>query len=427
MSPTGPAERRTAQALDALDAALRGDAAPLEFRPADDDGAADWTPRPDVLDLSHPAARAAPGTADDGASAERPAVVVRTSGSTGTPKQTLLSAAALRASAEATAETLGGHGQWLLTLQPSYVAGLAVLSRSLVAGTTPVPLLTGTTDPERFAAAAEQLTAERRFVSLVPTQLSRLLDADHDRTTAALRRFDRILLGGGASSDELLERATAAGLRVVRTYGMSETCGGCVYDGRPLPGVAVSADADGRISLSGPMVALGYTDAALSAERFDVDPTTGHRRFRTDDLGALSTLAPEDAGSPADPAPSGATPSNVPRLTITGRLDDVITTGGVKVSAEQVRAVLLEHPEVTDAFVGGVADRDWGQTVRAAVVLDAASRTDDVLETLRAAVRERLGPAAAPKSLQVLAALPLLATGKPDRRRLLDLLAVDRP
>ncbi|WP_010523879.1 AMP-binding protein [Nesterenkonia sp. F] len=421
MDLTGSAERRVSRALEALDAALRGVAAPVEFRPADD-GVPTWTPRPDVADLPHL------DYGDDAdASAEPPAVVVRTSGSTGTPKQTLLSAAALRASAEATADALGGHGQWLLTLQPSYVAGLAVLSRSLVAGTTPVPLLTGTTDPDRFAEAAEQLTAERRFVSLVPTQLTRLLDADHDRATAALRRFDMILLGGGASSPELLDRAAAAGLRVVRTYGMSETCGGCVYDGHPLPGVGVSADEHGRISLSGPMVAVGYVDAGITADRFDVDPATGHRRFLTDDLGALSTVAHDAAGTHASPAPSGVTTSIVPRLTITGRVDDVITTGGVKVSAEQVRAVLLEHPGVAEAFVGGVADRDWGQTVRAAVVLGAVSRTDDVLDALHAGVRERLGPAAVPKSLQVLPALPLLPTGKPDRRRLLALLAEDRP
>ncbi|GAA3059786.1 MULTISPECIES: AMP-binding protein [Actinomycetes] len=379
-------------ALEALDAALRGATPPLEFLPADDD-APRWVHRPDAT--------------DHGRDGEAPAVVVRTSGSTGTAKQTLLSAAALRASADATAAALGGHGHWLLTLQPSYVAGLAVLSRSLVAGTVPVPLLTGTTDPAAFAGAAEQLTAEPRFVSLVPTQLGRLLESGDPRTLSALRDFDAVLLGGGASPAPLLRRADQAGLHVVRTYGMSETCGGCVYDGHPLPGVTVDTDDAGRVRLAGPMVALGYLDdPELTTEHFDVEPLMGHRRYLTDDLGELT---------PAETR--GATPE----LSISGRADDVINTGGVKVSAERVRAVLLDYPGVRDAFVGAAPDPDWGQRVCAAVVLSAVTRTDDTLGDLREAVRETLGPAAVPKDLHVLAALPLLTSGKPDRRELLQM------
>lgn len=395
-----PADSWLSPALEALDAALRGDAPPLEFLPADDDGAPRWVSRPDAAPTT------GPNTPDD----EAPAVVVRTSGSTGTAKQTLLSAQALRASAEATAEALGGHGQWLLTLQPSYVAGLAVLSRSLGAGTVPVPLLSGTTDPAAFAAAADRLTAQRRFVSLVPTQLSRLLESEDARTLAALRRFDTILLGGGASPAPLLRRAEEVGLHVVRTYGMSETGGGCVYDGHPLPGVTVDTDDAGRVRLAGPMVALGYLgDPELSAARFDTEPLTGHRRYLTDDLGELTRGAHTEGGAP--------------RLSISGRMDDVINTGGVKVSAEQVRAVILEQPGVRDAFVGPAPDPDWGQRVCAGVVLSAVSRTADSLESLRRAVREALGPAAAPKDLHVLPALPLLPSGKPDRRELLRLFA----
>ncbi|GAA1182249.1 AMP-binding protein [Nesterenkonia xinjiangensis] len=381
-------------ALEALDAALRGETPPVEFLPSDDDGVPRWVSRPDATLAEGP----------------RPAVVVRTSGSTGTAKQTLLSAEALRASAEATAETLSGHGQWLLPLQPSYVAGLAVLSRSLVAGTVPVPLLAGTTDPATVAQAAEQMTAQRRFVSLVPTQLSRLLETGDARTVEALRRFDTILLGGGASPAPLLRRAEDVGLTVVRTYGMSETCGGCVYDGRPLPGVGVDTDETGRVRLSGQMVALGYLDdEELTAAHFDVAPVTGHRRFRTDDLGALTTGEDHSAGQP--------------RLSISGRADDVINTGGVKVSAEQVRATLLEQHAVRDAFVGAAPDPDWGQRVCAAVVLTTGSRSEDTVDRLREAVREAQGPAAVPKQLHVLRALPLLASGKPDRRELLRMFA----
>ncbi|GGE74304.1 AMP-binding protein [Nesterenkonia cremea] len=380
-------------ALEDLQAALSGASPPLEFLPGEGD-APRWVQRPEL--------------ADSGAAA-----VVRTSGSTGTPKETLLSAENLRASAEAAAEHLGGHGQWLLTLQPSYVAGLAVLSRSLQAGTEPAVLLEQTTDSESFAEAAAQLTHQRRYVSLVPTQLQRLLGhvsteagTDEDRLLAVLRRFDAILLGGGATSPALFGRAQQLGLTVIRTYGMSETAGGCVYDGVPLPGVTVETEAAedsagtddagvGPVLLSGPMVALGYTDPALTAARFGTD-AQGQPQYRTDDLGRLS--------------PEG-------RLSITGRADDVINTGGVKVSAERIRQVLEADPQVSDAFVAGVAHPEWGQQVVAAVVLSAGLDT----EALRRRVREALGPAAAPKQFRELEALPRLANGKPDRQELLRL------
>ena len=387
-------------ALKDLRNALSGQSAPLEFLPAED-GAPRWVRRPDAVSTGA-------------------AVVVRTSGSTGTPKETLLSAENLRASAEATAEHLGGHGQWLLTLQPNYVAGLAVLSRSMQAGTEPVVLLARTTDPQAFAAAAEQLTHQRRYVSLVPTQLQRLMGhisvedqtPDGGRLLAVLRRFDAILLGGGATSPELFGRAQELGLTVVRTYGMSETAGGCVYDGIPLPGVTVETNDDGLpgaetndaaaagpVLLSGPMVALGYRDPELTAARFGTD-AKGRRQYRTDDLGRLS--------------PEG-------RLSIIGRADDVINTGGVKVSAERIRQVLEADPQISDAFVAGVEDPEWGQQVVAAVVLSPELNTQLDTAGLRRRAREQLGPAAAPKQFRELEALPRLANGKPDRQELLRL------
>lgn len=411
--PAPPNDSWVAAALSALDAALgptpnigaelHADtqpaglstdaeplAPPLEFQPAAATGLPRWISRHDVpSDLA--------------------AVIVRTSGSTGTPKQTLLPAAALHASVAATAEALGGHGQWLLTLQPSYVAGLAVLARSLAAGTAPEPLLQHTTDPTAFTRAASRLTAQRRYVSLVPTQLQRLMHhvPQDAALTAALARFDAILLGGGAAAPELLERAAAHGLSVVRTYGMSETCGGCVYDGRPLPGVRLethrAVDPDpGRVQISGPMVAAGYLeDAELTAAHFDISPESGQPRFLTDDLGEVRTDA------------SGQ------MLRIAGRADDVINTGGIKVSAERVRSVLLEHPQVREAFVGPIPDPDWGQTVSAAVVLTGSSGTEGIQEELQQLVRDSLGRAATPKRLLLLAELPLLVSGKPDRQTLL--------
>ncbi len=177
-------------------------------------------------------------------------IVVETSGSTGRPKGVVLSRAAMRASADATHARLGGPGQWLLALPPTYVAGLQVLFRSVRAGTEP-------------AVEAASMTGERRYVSLVPTQLTRLLDEDVD----PLRRFDTVLIGGAGLDPRLRQRAEAAGLRVVTTYGMSETCGGCVYDGRPLDGVEVATAEDGRIKIRGPVVFDGYQDdPGLTAE-----------------------------------------------------------------------------------------------------------------------------------------------------------------
>nr|WP_255316864.1 AMP-binding protein [Nesterenkonia sp. Act20] len=364
---------------------------PVEFLPGNPDADPRWTFRVDV-------------------SPSQGAAIVRTSGSTGTPKQTLLSADALRSSAHATAEALGGHGQWLLTLQPSYVAGLAVLSRSLLAGTTPVPLLQHTTDPDSFTRAAARLDGERRYVSLVPTQLQRLLDhlpADAELSDV-LRRFDAILLGGGPSSPALLEEAAHHGLTVVRTYGMSETSGGCVYDGRPLPGVLLSTEDSGRVRVSGPMVASGYlADEDLSAAHFSQDPDSGLRSFLTDDLGEVDT------------------DSRGQRLSISGRADDVIITGGVKVSAALIREALLSHPDISDAFVGPVTDADWGQAVSAVVVPNSQDLQPQLEAELQKLVSSALGAPAAPKRLILVSELPLLTNGKPDRQTLLQLLAED--
>ncbi|WP_170228429.1 AMP-binding protein [Nesterenkonia populi] len=388
-------------ALETLRDAMDGDAPPAEFLPPQPGQPPSWAPRPEVSGGRWPvrSARGPAPTAIEAAegpgSSERVSVVVRTSGSTGTPKETLLSAEALRASADMTAQALGGHGQWLLTLHPSYVAGLAVLTRSLRAGTVPVPLLERSAEPTAFAAAAEQLTAERRYVSLVPTQLQRLLDSEDQRLLGAMRRFDAILLGGGRTSPELFGRAKRLGLNVLRTYGMAETCGGCVYDGAPLPGVGVELDAEGRVLLSGAQVALGYRDSELTAERFDSTPA-GERRFRTDDLGEIRDGV----------------------LSITGRTDDVINTGGVKVSAVRIQQVLEEHPSVRDAFVASAEDPEWGQKVCAVVVLSQVSRSRSTLDELNAAVREQLGAPAVPKHYELLGALPQLRNGKPDRQAL---------
>jgi o-succinylbenzoate---CoA ligase len=306
-------------------------------------------------------------------------LVVVTSGSTGTGRAVLLPAAALRASAAATHERLGGPGNWLLLLPVSAIAGLQVLCRSLLAGTP----ATVPGDGDSLAGAVARMPAGRRYTALVPTQLRRFLDTDPD----ALRSLDAVLVGGAATDAALLARARAEGVGVVTSYGMTETAGGCVYDGHPLDGVTVRIGEG--VELAGPTLALGYRlDPAATADSF-VDGW-----FRTRDAGSL------DDG----------------RVTVHGRLDDVVISGGANVAPAAVEAALREHPDVADAVVFGHPDPEWGQRVVAAVV--PAPGAAPSLETLRPWVADRLGVPAAPRTLQVVDAFPLLHTGKPDRRAL---------
>lgn len=315
------------------------------------------------------------------------AVVIATSGSTGAAKHVVLSAAALRASARATTDRLGGPARWLLALPAHHVAGVQVLVRALLAGTSPVvqDLRTGFR-PDDFAAATGELGDDRRCTSLVPTQLGRLLDAG-GAPLDALRGYAAVLVGGAALTAELHARAVAEGVAVVTTYGMSETAGGCVYDGVPLDGVRVALEDDGRIRLGGPTLATGYLgDPRLTEASF----TDGW--FRTGDLGRLR------AG----------------RLEVLGRADDMIVTGGEKVAPAAVERVLTAQDGVRAACVVGVPDAEWGQAVAAAVVLDGpldAART----ERLRDAVRAELGRAAAPRIVRAVPRIPLRGIGKPDR------------
>jgi len=303
--------------------------------------------------------------------------VVETSGSTGAPKRVALSRDAVLASVAASARRLGGSGRWLLALPPSYVAGVQVICRSLLAGHEPVLL----EDHRSFAEAARVSTSSTTdaFVSLVPTQLHRLLDTDAD----ALRAFHTVLLGGGPIDPALRARAADAGVRVVATYGSAETAGGCVYDGFPLDGVAVAIGGDGRIRIGGPTLFEGYDGDPVSTAEVLVDGW-----FLTSDAGRL-----DDDG----------------RLHVLGRIDDVVVSGGVNVPAPAVAARLREHPDVVAAEVLGVPDEEWGNRL-VAFVVGAVS-----LDEARAWVGESHARSWAPRQLVVLDEIPLLPNGKPDR------------
>ncbi len=336
---------------------------------------------------SGPAIFAGVGAADLPATVpQRVALVVQSSGSTARPKRVALSADALLASAAASESLLGGPGQWLLALPQTYIAGIGVLVRSLAAETEPVVMDPVGFTASRFVAAAARLDHLMRYTSLVPAQLSRLLDAPE--ALPALRRFDRVLVGGQATPAPLLERALELGVAVTRTYGSSETAGGCVYDGVPIGSTSIRIT--DQIEVSGPALAEGYLDPDLTQKTF-VDGW-----YRTGDLGFISDGV----------------------LTVTGRLDDVIVSGGVKVSLGELERLVRSATPLVDAVVLPADDARWGQ-----VPVVVATESMD-LDALRSVAIAALGVAAAPSRLVTVDSIPVLASGKPDRLALRA--AVDR-
>jgi len=335
-----------------------------------------------------------PGTPLEDVEGDPVALVVPTSGSSGEPKGVLLGAAALKAAADAAHARLGGPGRWLLALPATHVAGLMILVRSVAAGTQPVAVdLTDGFDPESFAAASVHVlggTASRRYTALVPHQLGMILDAG-GATVDALTAYDAVLVGGSAAAPGLLDRAREAGVRVVTTYGMTETCGGCVYDGFPLDGIRLATTDDGRVRVAGPTLARGYRlRPDLTAEAF------ADGWFTTADVGRVH--------------PDG-------RLEVCGRVDDVAVSGGVNVPLAAVDAVVGEHPGVAAVVAVALPDDDWGQRV-VAVLVPRDPDHPPTLESVRAHVTRRAPAAHAPKELVVVDELPLLPGGKLDRRGL---------
>lgn len=426
-------------------------------------------------------------------------MVLRTSGSTtGTGKLVGVSMDALVASARATHKRLGGPGIWVLALPAYHAAGVQVLVRAAVAGTHVFNAYKeGGFDPQHLAqvidaacAAAADCDAGSSFdddavsscaggvggeaegalaaddsgracpvyTSLVPTQLRRALDDEQLR--GALTRLDAVLIGGAAADAQLLEQAKAAGIRVVTTYGMSETCGGCVYDGQPLPGVSMDVDqATGAIWLSGPMLATGYLGDEERTRRCFVSRPQAHCGGGTIGAGETASAAESaeagaagagtEAGATSPGAEAGAgTGSGVGageparrwfitsdrghivdgRLQVLGRLDDVIISGGIKVEPGPIEALLALNPLVSECAVVGLPDLQWGQVVTAVVVpasMPGLGRVDEgaILAQIRVYLEQKLSGAQCPKQVLLADALPYKGIGKVDRRALAQSLA----
>lgn len=395
---------------------------------------------------------------DAGTGREAPALGLFTSGSTGAPKGVALPLSALLASARATESLLHGPGRWVQALPENHIAGAQVVLRALLAGAPPARTAPGPFAAAAFAAAVERTVAEAGsspvYASLVPTQLHRVL-ADADAARAA-SRCAAILLGGSAISPRLLERADAAGIPIVRTYGMSETAGGCVYDGAPFDGVDVRIADDGRIVLAGPVLAHGYASVDVTGERVRLravphpsTPDDGAPGFSGE--GASLQLATSDLGRVDDGV-----------LSVLGRADDVIITGGENVSPFAVESHLLGIAEglgFAEVLISSAPDEQWGEAL-VAVLVDQPAAVDaqraasapagssaapdagahaesdagadggpcaarpapsEVLDAVREGLRSAgLGAAEIPKHALVVDVLPVRSIGKPDRRTMRD-------
>lgn len=320
------------------------------------------------------------------------ALVVETSGTTGAPKRVALSAQAVLAGARAATLELGGPGQWLQVLPAHYIAGIQVTARSLVSGTTPRALhpqpFSTVAMADSFSALRDQAAGLPLFTSMVPAQLRRILDDAPSLPGLhhMMQSFGAILVGGQAIPADVLQRSREAGYTVIRTYGSSETAGGCVWNQRPIGATRVAVF-DGRLAISGPTLATEYLDNPEGTARAFVE-REGTRWYLSDDAGRVDAAG---------------------LIIVDGRLDDVIVSGGVKVVLGAVEKVLNAEFPGLDVHVVGASHDQWGHVP---VVISTG-----VVDLVRArlAIQKALGVEARPDRVIQVPTIPLLASGKPDR------------
>lgn len=302
-------------------------------------------------------------------------VVVATSGTTGASKEVGICAKSLLSSAKAANENLGAKfgDVWSLLLPLDHVAGINVLVRSLELGTTPIDLRNASQYPRAD------------FTAIVPTQLFRALNGD-TQLLEHLKNCRAVLVGGAALNDGTRESAVKAGISIVTTYGMTETCGGCVYDGTPLAGVDIDAS-DGIIKIKGSTIAHSYLNDEPGWRDSFVDGW-----FVTKDSGRMIEG----------------------KLEIIGRIDDVIISGGKKVSLSSIEGALHDKFNENEFAAFSVPDAEWGNALHIAIGGSHSISTQDISAYLENA----LGVAAKPKGFLILSTLPMVGVGKVDQQAL---------
>jgi O-succinylbenzoic acid--CoA ligase len=300
------------------------------------------------------------------------AVLVTSTGSTGANKEFSLSAGALLASAKSSNKFLHANfGEtWSLLLPLTHIAAVNVLVRSLELGTIPINLVGHSGEFPKVD-----------YTAIVPTQLYNALNGD-ERLLNHLRSAKAVLVGGAALTSELEAQANAAGIQVVKTYGMSETSGGCVYNGEPLEGVQVAVTDSGFIKISGPILASNL------------------------DLDAQNYFVTNDRGEFIDGL-----------LKVLGRGDDVIISGGENISLSEIESAISQSFANFEFAAFAVSSDKWGQELHIAVV----NAPDAFSERVATLLVEKFGNAAKPKRFHQLTALPLIGIGKVDRGALAQL------
>lgn len=326
-------------------------------------------------------------------------LVLPTSGTTrGRPHLVALSRRALLASAEATHDALGGAGRWITALPLAHIAGIQTVVRTVAAGFEPLLSPPGPFNPPALAQSIREATGSAgpgapTYLSLVAAQLSDALDEE----VRELADLDAVLVGGGFVDPALLDRARQQGVRVVTTYGMTETAGGCVYDGVPLGGVNL-LERDGRILVGGATLMDGYLDEPSPWEHVQTE-----KWLVTGDLGHLSAQG---------------------KLRITGREDDLIKSGGIKVNLRDVEQVLQAHQSRKrgwgDVCVIPIPDAKWGAGVGVLAEFPGTQALDQsdveaVALEMRRCTIEALGVGAGPAAVHLVSELDRTALGKADR------------
>ena len=311
---------------------------------------------------------------------QRVALIVNTSGSTGAAKEVGLSASALLESAKSANKFVGAKpGQiWSLLLPLTHIAGINVLVRSLELGTVPI---------DAREVSGKYPYAD--FTAVVPTQLFKALNGDSN-LLEHLISAQAVLVGGAALSADLREAARIAGINVIETYGMTETCGGCVYDGTPLDGTEFEIDELGIISIASKSLATTYLNAP---EAWSERIRNGY--FVTTDIGHI-----EDG-----------------KLIVTGRSDDVIITGGENVSLAEVESVVKDTFAGIDCAAFALPDSQWGQSLQLAIAGDVKPEQSAINEYLTS----KISRAAKVKNFIYIAELPRTSLGKVDRAKLVDI------